>query len=50
MSLRECGNTWTAETLTRDAGIAGFGVDPRNDSVLLASFSQGKIKRLKRGM
>jgi glucose/arabinose dehydrogenase len=49
MGLRDCGTSWTAETLTREAGIAGVGVDPRDGSVLFASFGQGKIKRLKRG-
>lgn len=48
MALRQNGNTWTAETLARDPGIAGIGLDPRDAEVLFANLGQGTIKRFKR--
>lgn len=38
-------NTVPFERMTRDAGIAGFGTDPRDGEVLLADHDEGRIKR-----
>lgn len=52
------GNIWSFRTdgwsisnlqrLTGDAGIAAFGLDPRNGDILMADHDEGKIKRLDR--
>jgi glucose/arabinose dehydrogenase len=42
-------NTVPFRQLTRDAGIAAFGIDPRNGDVLLADHDEGQIKRLIHG-
>jgi glucose/arabinose dehydrogenase len=47
LALREQENTWASETLAKEIGIAGIGLDPRNGDVLFANLAQGKIQRLK---
>ncbi len=45
-SMRHDGtNSVPFERMTRDAGIAGFGTDPRDGEVLMADHDEGRIKR-----
>lgn len=48
IALREKGLQWEAETIAKDAAIAGIGLDPRDGELLFANIAQGKIKRLKK--
>lgn len=45
------GTSWELgadETLVKESGSAGIGLDPRDGEVLFANMVQGQIKRLKR--
>lgn len=42
------GGSWTGVRLATDAGISGWGYDPRNDDALLCDITAGQVKRLAR--
>jgi glucose/arabinose dehydrogenase len=44
-ALREQGGKWESQQIARDATVAGFGYDPSNGDVLIASLA-GQVKRI----
>lgn len=46
-ALREKAGKWESQEIARDATVAGFGHDPSNGDVLVASLS-GQVKRIVR--
>jgi glucose/arabinose dehydrogenase len=48
VALRQNGATWTSQIIASDNNIVDFGLDPRNDDLLLCDLSSGQVRRLAR--
>ncbi|MES2598405.1 MAG: PQQ-dependent sugar dehydrogenase [Verrucomicrobiota bacterium] len=47
IALKDAGKSqWSDETIAQEVGIAGIGIDPRDDEVLFANLALGEVKHL----
>jgi glucose/arabinose dehydrogenase len=47
-ALKEKGGRWERETIAREPGVVGFGVNPADGEPLIVSLPSGRIKKLAR--